>query len=172
MTSSLRTPGPIAIVGLLLALIAGCQERATKADLVLRGGPIYTVDAARSWARAVAIRDGKIIDVGPEAEVDAWIGPDTEVIELKERMVLPSFQDAHIHPIAGGVQQTAFLDLMNLNSREEYLAAIEAYAKANPEKPWIRGGGWSMDEFPSAIPDGRDLDLLVPDRPVYLTVPG
>ena len=158
---------PLLLVASLLLL--GCEASTRHADLILQGGPVYTMDAARSWARAVVIQDGKIVYAGSEAEAGNWIGPDTRVIDLAEKMVLPSFQDAHIHPIPGGIQRTSFLDLMELDSREAYLAAIETYAKENPEKEWIQGGGWTMDVFPQGIPDGRDLDAIVPDRPIYLT---
>ncbi|MFP6640566.1 MAG: amidohydrolase [Myxococcota bacterium] len=159
---------PLALAGL------SCGPRSAEppnpaADLVLRGGPIYTMDAARSWARAVAIRDGKIVYVGTEEDVQEWTDEQTKVVDLEERMVLPSFQDAHIHPILSGVQAAAFLDLTELENREDYLAAIESYAKENPERAWIQGGGWSMDQFEQAIPDGREIDAIVPDRPVYLT---
>jgi hypothetical protein len=75
----------------------------TDADLALTGGRIYTVDARRSWAEAVAIRGGRIVFVGSDEEAKAHIGPDTKVVELEGRLVMPGFQDAHIH-----VQRNAY----------------------------------------------------------------
>ena len=71
------------------------------ADLVIRGGHAYLMDAARSWARAVAVADGRIAAVGTDAEVSALIGPKTEVIDLMGRMLVPGFIDSHIHASAG-----------------------------------------------------------------------
>jgi predicted amidohydrolase YtcJ len=137
------------------------------ADLVLTGGAVYTVDAARSWASAVAISGGRIAAVGTGAGLRALVGPRTEVINLRGRMVLPGFQDAHVH-VSGGGLELGRCDLSPLHSRAEYLAAIRAYAGQHPEAAWITGGGWSMDVFPGGVPAKDDLDAAVPDRPVFL----
>jgi predicted amidohydrolase YtcJ len=83
----------------------GRRDRApSPADLVLRGGVVYTVDAARSWATAVAAKAGRITYVGSDSLPRGLIGPDTEVIDLAGQMVLPGFQDGHVHLLAGGVE--------------------------------------------------------------------
>ncbi|MEE9229311.1 MAG: amidohydrolase [Acidobacteriota bacterium] len=139
------------------------------ADLVLRGGAIYTVDAKRSWARAIAVRNGKITYVGSDEGVKSHIGSGTKVINLEDRMVLPGFQDIHIHPIYGGLQALS-CDLSALETQEQYVEAVAAYAAKHPDKPWILGGGWSMSAFqPGGITDRQLLDAVVPDRPVLLT---
>jgi predicted amidohydrolase YtcJ len=139
-----------------------------KADLVLRGGAVYTVDASRSWAEAVAIRGEKIIYVGNDSGVERHLGANTRVVELAGAMVLPGFQDAHIHPIGAGINLLT-LSLHELDTAEEYLERIASYAAANPELQWIRGGGWTLDAFPPRGIPTRDLiDDIVPDRPVYL----
>jgi predicted amidohydrolase YtcJ len=84
-------------------------------------------------------------------------------------MVLPGFQDVHIHPIDGGMQAVSFCDLSASENLEQYLEVIAKYAAAHPDEAWIRGGGWLMSAFPSAIPSREALDRIVPDRPVYLT---
>lgn len=75
------------------------------ADLVLMGGHAYLVDAARSWAGAVAVADGRIAAVGSDPEVSAHIGPHTEVIDLAGRMLLPGFTDSHVHASGGGLER-------------------------------------------------------------------
>jgi predicted amidohydrolase YtcJ len=137
------------------------------ADLVLTGGAVYTVDAARSWAQAVAISGGRIAVVGTDADMRPLVGPRTEVVDLRGRMVLPGFQDAHVH-VSGGGLELGRCDLSQLHSRAEYLAAIRAYADAHPEVPWVTGGGWAMDVFPGGAPAKEDLVAAVPDRPVFL----
>jgi predicted amidohydrolase YtcJ len=149
-------PAPVAAVG-------------PAADLVLRNGAVYTVDAARSWAEAVAVKDGKIVFVGRDADLGERLGPATQVVDLKGRMVIPGMQDAHIHPISGGIEASA-CDLNGKRTAEEYLATIKAYADAHPDEPWILGGGWLMSAFgPGGMPSRALLDAVVPDRPVYLS---
>jgi predicted amidohydrolase YtcJ len=138
------------------------------ADLVLTGGAVYTVDAARTWAQAVAITGGRIAAVGTDAEMRAHVGPRTEVVNLRGRMVLPGFQDAHVHASSGGLERGQ-CDLTSEHTREGYLAAIRSYADRNPGAAWITGGGWGMDVFPGGVPSKDDLDEVVPDRPVFLS---
>jgi len=138
------------------------------ADLVLTGGAVYTVDAARTWAQAVAIRGGRIAAVGTDAEMRPHVGPRTEVVNLRGRMVLPGFQDAHVHASGGGLERGQ-CDLTGEHTREGYLAAIRGYADRNPGAAWIVGGGWGMDVFPGGVPGKDDLDAVVPDRPVFLS---
>jgi hypothetical protein len=138
------------------------------ADLVLTGGAVYTVDAARTWAQAVAITGGRIAAVGADAEMRVLVGPRTEVVNLRGRMVLPGFQDAHVHASGGGLERGQ-CDLTSEHTREGYLAAIRSYADRNPGAEWITGGGWGMDVFPGGVPSKADLDQVVPDRPVFLS---
>jgi len=138
------------------------------ADLVFMGGAVYTVDAARRWAGAVAIRRGRIVAVGTDADVQDLVGPRTEVHDLNGRMVLPGFQDAHVHPPSGGWEM-AHCNLSDEYELDAYRRIIRAYAQEHPEEPWILGGGWSMDVFPRGAPPKTELDALVPDRPVFLT---
>ncbi len=136
------------------------------ADLVFRGGDVYTVDAARSWVRAVAVRDGSIVATGTDDELDELIGSGTEVVDLAGRMLIPGFQDAHVHPVQAGVERLQ-CDLREAHSQEGYLAITAAYASDHPDVAWILGGGWSMDVFPGGTPTKESLDSVVADRPVF-----
>ncbi|MFD9127075.1 amidohydrolase [Kitasatospora sp. NPDC059571] len=138
----------------------------TTADLVLTGGAVHTVDPARPYATSVAVRGERIVAVGHD-EVHALIGPATEVVDLRGRLLVPGFQDAHVHPVGAGVEMGQ-CDLSGATGPDEYAARIRAYADAHPDRPWITGGGWSMEAFPGGIPDRHLLDSVVPDRPVYL----
>ncbi len=138
------------------------------ADLVLTGGAVYTLDAARSWAQAVAISGGRIAAVGTDADMRPYVGPHTEVVNLRGRMLLPGFQDAHVHASGGGLERSQ-CDLTGEHTRQGYLAAIRSYADRNPGAAWITGGGWGMDVFPGGVPSKDDLDQVVPDRPVFLS---
>jgi len=137
------------------------------AELIFVGGAVYTVDAARRWAQGVAVRGGRIVAVGSDDEIVQLRGDGTEVVDLSGRMLVPGFQDAHVHPVAGGLDMLR-CELHHLGSAAEYVAAIKAYAEANPDADWILGGGWAMDAFPGGTPTKELLDDVVPDRPVYL----
>jgi len=140
----------------------------SNADLILSGGPIHTLDAARSTARALAVRDGRIVALGGEREIDALAGPRTRWIGLAGRCVVPGFQDAHVHPIHAGLARLR-CELHEQRGLETYLRIVRDYADGHPDVDWIRGGGWSMDDFPDGTPSRRDLDAVVADRPVFLT---
>ncbi|HTC86465.1 MAG TPA: amidohydrolase [Candidatus Acidoferrum sp.] len=137
------------------------------ADLVLTGGSVMTMDAVRRDAAAVAVRDGRIVAVGQADAAAAHIGPRTRVVELAGKTVLPSFQDAHIHPVLGG------LGLLRCPLHEvavtpaAYVEAIAAYAAAQPDLAWVEGDGWYMAAFPGGTPRREDLDRAVPDRPAF-----
>lgn len=137
-------------------------------DLVFIGGPVWTGDAARSWAGAVAVRAGRITAVGHD-ELRELIGPRTEVVDLRGRLLIPGFQDAHVHPVFAGLTMLT-CDLAPYDTAQQYAEAVAAYAAAHPGKPWITGGGWSFPAFPGGLPTREQLDAVVPDRPVYLTV--
>jgi predicted amidohydrolase YtcJ len=151
-----------------LSSIATAHAPPEAADLALRNGAVYTLDGARSWAQAVAIRAGRIAYVGTDAGLASHVGGRTRVVDLHGRMLLPGFQGAHIHPISGGIQANS-CDLSGVKSVEEYVQAVRQYAAAHPEEAWITGGGWLMSTFG---PGGRArrelLDAVVPNRPVYL----
>jgi predicted amidohydrolase YtcJ len=155
-----------------LTAVAACGRKEAKTDaaeLALTNGRIYTVNAERGWAEAVAIRDGRIVFVGSNEDVKAHIGPETQVVELDGRLVLPGFQDSHVHPISAGIEANA-CNLNGLATVDQYVAAIKKYADAHPDEPWITGGGWLMSAFgPGALARRELIDAVVPDRPVMLS---
>jgi len=167
-------PLPMLIV-LASCVLVSCTQRGSEdtdanyADTIFRNGAVYTMDENRSWATAVAVQGEKIAYVGFDDGVSSLIGPHTRVIDLGGKMLMPSFQDVHIHPISAG-REALTVDLNELSSIEEYISAIRTYADANPDKAWILGGGWSMDVFgPGARASKKLIDAVVADRPVYLT---
>ncbi|WP_345752800.1 amidohydrolase [Microbacterium rhizophilus] len=114
----------------------------------------------------VALVDGRIAAIGSE-QVDALGSRPTATIDAAGGLVLPGFQDSHIHPHHAG-NALITCDLTPEHTVEGYLARIAAYAHAHPEREWITGAGWGMDLFPGGIPTRELLDRIVPDRPVYL----
>jgi predicted amidohydrolase YtcJ len=140
---------------------------AGSADLVFTGGRAFCADPAGSFVDAVAVSDGRVVATGSD-DVRALVGASTEQVDLAGGLLVPGFQDAHVHPSQGGLERMR-CDLTSVPaSREAYVDEVHRYAKAHPEVPWILGGGWAMAAFPGGTPTAADLDAAVPDRPVYL----
>ena len=165
---SLRSLLPL----LLACLVAGTAVAATSekkpADVVFVNGSVYTVDAVRAWATAVAVSGERIVYVGDDRTARAYVGSATRVVDLAGRMLLPGFQDSHVHPGMAPNSETQ-LNVGGLQTKAEIVDRIRAFAKAHPEKSWIVGTGWHEAAFlPSGQPTREMLDAAVPDRPAFL----
>src|SRR4051794_117865 len=130
------------------------------ADLLLIDADVYTVDAARSWAQAIAVKGGRIIAVGTTAQIRELAGPGTQILNCAGRMIVPGFQDSHCHPPASGRDRLR-CTLTGVVDREGSLAVVKEYANSHPEEEWIRGGGWSMEAFAGGTPTRQDFDMVV-----------
>jgi predicted amidohydrolase YtcJ len=138
------------------------------ADTVIVNARIYTVNVQQPWAEAVALREDKVVAVGSAKEIAAYRGASTKVIDAQGKLVLPGFVDCHIHFMEGSLGLTQ-VDLNGSKSVAEIQRRVKAYAVAHPDKKWILGMGWTYPTFgPSALPDKKFLDEVVPDRPVFL----
>ncbi len=135
------------------------------ADLLLTGAAVRL--GAGRFARAVAVRDGLIAAVGDPDDMAELTGPATRVVHAPGALVVPGFQDAHVHPPFAG-RNLLRLWLNDLKGVPAYLDAVAGYARANPAQEWITGGGWAMEHFPGGVPRKEELDAVVPDRPVFL----
>jgi len=151
---------------LFLLFFSACGT-GPKADWVLRNGAIYTLDSKERRAQSLAVGGGTILYVGDDAGVEAFVGPESRVIELGGKMVLPGFIDSHSHP-SGALIQAVAVSLYDLRSLEQYLEAVRRFAEENPDKQAVRGSGWSNALFPVTGPMKEDLDAVVSDRPVQL----
>ncbi len=137
------------------------------ADVLFTGGSVFTGTGSPLRGHTVAVTGGRITAVVADAEADALRGPVTRIVELEGALLAPGFQDAHIHPVGGGIELLQ-CELSSGANAEEAVALVAAYAAANPEEPWILGGGWSMDHYPGGAPTRGLLDAAVGDRPVLL----
>jgi len=159
-----------AIGGLLCAAAAGCRQGQAPrwADLVVANAKVWTVDPARPRAEAVAIVGERIAALGTAAEIDAWRGPATKVIDARGRFVMPGFNDAHIHLIEGGMQLDN-VDLKDAASLEEFARRIGERAAATPKGEWILGGNWDEQAWtPAVLPAKALIDPVTPDTPVFV----
>src|SRR5690349_11723583 len=144
------------------------------ADMVITGARLWTgtddltgpvPEVSRDGA--VAVRGDRIVAVGDPDDVLALAGPGTERLHLPGRLVLPGFQDAHVHPPFAG-RYRMHLSLHELDGLDAYTEAIVRYAAEHPDLPWIFGAGWAPETLAGTVAARDLLDRLVPDRPVFL----
>jgi predicted amidohydrolase YtcJ len=134
-------------------------------DLVVTGAALYGVPDPASTA--IAVRGDRILAIGTEHDVREQVGAAAEQRHLPGRLVLPGFQDAHVHPPQAGRNRLT-VNLDGLAGVDAYVTAVRDYAAAHPDEEWIVGGGWAMEHFPGGTPTRWLLDAVVPDRPVFL----
>jgi predicted amidohydrolase YtcJ len=137
-----------------------------RATLLFRNGHVFDGHVHRP-RHGLAVAGDRVLGVLPEADLADLERPGVEVVDLAGGLVLPGFQDAHVHPVQGGVERMR-CDLTGHATPEQYLAAVRAYVEAHPDRPWVLGGGWSMPAFGPSGPRASDLDAVVGDRPVLL----
>jgi predicted amidohydrolase YtcJ len=157
----------LTVIALLLSA-QGAAQRNQIADTVLVHARIYTVNAKQPWAEALAIKDGHIIAVGSDKEIQALRGSSTKMLDAQGHLVFPGFTDSHIHFLDGSLSLLR-VNLEGMATIPEMQKAVKTYAAAHPDAAWILGRGWAYPVFaPSGLPDKKYLDAVVPDRPVYL----
>jgi predicted amidohydrolase YtcJ len=151
---------------LLLSLSALCLL--AQPNLILTNGRIWTGIASPRFAEAIAITGSKVSHVGTSGAITRMAGPATKVIDLKGRMAMPGFNDAHIH-FLGGSLGLREVDLTGACTVEEMQRRIRDYAERNPDVEWITGSGWEYSCFPAnRVARKEDLDLAVKDRPALI----
>jgi predicted amidohydrolase YtcJ len=138
------------------------------ADLVITNAKVWTVDKARPRAEAVAIIRERIVAVGTSSEIDAWRGPQTRIIDAQGKLLLPGFNDAHLHFISGGAQLEQ-VDLKDAASPEEFARRIGEQAKKTPKGDWVLGGDWDETKWtPATLPTKELIDPVTADTPVFV----
>jgi predicted amidohydrolase YtcJ len=154
---------------LALHLTGFSSDSKPAADLIITNAKIWTVDQSVPTAQAVAVIRDRIVAVGSAGEIDAWRGPQTNVIDAGGRLVLPGFNDAHVHFVSGGMQ----LDNVQLNdaaSPQEFARRIAERAKTTAKGEWILGGNWDETKWnPPTLPTKELIDSATADTPVFVT---
>lgn len=138
-------------------------------DLILHNAKIYTVDPELPWAQAIAVRGRHILAAGADAEILHLAGPNTQLIDLNGRTVLPGFCDAHIH-LSTWALGLSEIRLAGTRSKAEMLAAIQAAAAQRAPGQWLTGQGWNESRWgETEFPTAADLDPVTgPDRPAII----
>lgn len=149
-----------------MMLLASCYH-SEEADLVVHNAVIHALDENGSTHQAMAIRDGRIVELGPERQILNRYKA-KEHYDAQGRSVYPGFIDGHCHFLGYGLNKQK-IDLHGVKSWEEALQRTVEFAKAHPDKEWIMGRGWDQNLWPGAeLPDNERLNALFPDRPVLL----
>ncbi len=158
--------------GLAATLAPGglAAQPAAGADLIVFNGRLATQDARRSFAAAVAMRAGRFVAVGTDADVMAYRGAQTQVIDVGGRTVIPGLNDSHIHPIRGGLNYTLELRWDGVPSLADALRMLRAQAQRTPPPQWVRVvGGWTEFQFAERrMPTLDELNAVAPDTPVFV----
>ena len=158
---------------LVAAVLSGClavgpaiaAERPA-AELVIEHARIWTVDPTHPEAEAVAVLNGRIVAVGSDADVEAWRGPRTRVVDAGGKRLLPGFNDAHVHFSDGGAS-LASVQLNDATSAAEFARRIGAYAKTLKPGQWLRAGNWDETKWrPAELPTRQLIDAVTPENPV------
>jgi predicted amidohydrolase YtcJ len=153
----------------LIALFLASAQRPTNgpADLLILNGKVYPAGGSTTFHEAVAIRGNRIVAVGTAADVSKLRGSSTEVIDAHGAAVMPGFNDVHTHMLSGGLALDD-VDLQGAQTLDEVQTRIRTFAKAHPDRIWIRGRGWGYGPFPGNQPTREQLDAAISDRPAVM----
>ena len=165
-------PAALATLAVLTAPLGAQQPAApaaSAADLIVTNARIYTVDQSRPTAEAMAVRGGKVQFTGSSRGALALRGPNTQVVDLGGRTVIPGMTDAHAHFLGLG-EALRDVDLTGTRSYDEVIARVVARAASTPAGSWIVGRGWDQNDWGNtAFPTHEKLTAALPNHPVYLT---
>jgi predicted amidohydrolase YtcJ len=154
---------------ILAFLVAPGALLAQAADLIVTNARIYTVDENRPMVDAMAIRDGRVVATGPARGVMTMRGPNTRVLDLNGRTVIPGMIDAHVHLLNLG-NSLRNVDLVGTTSYDEVIARVVSRARETPPGTWIQGRGWDQNDWGvTQFPTHEALSRAVPNHPVVLT---
>jgi predicted amidohydrolase YtcJ len=154
----------------VVILFGGCAKPQTPAEIVIRNGTIYTANDKQPKAEALAVSGGKILFVGAAADVAAYVGPNTKVIDLRGNTATPGLTDSHYHLYGVGQRELRLNleDTKNTNL-EDFLQKVKAATLQKKPGEWLTGRGWIESEWPKPVfPTRSELDQVAPNNPVYL----
>jgi predicted amidohydrolase YtcJ len=158
----------MALVLALASAVAAAQPRPA-ADLIITHAKVWTVDKSQPTAEAVAVLGDRIVAVGSNADAEAWRAPNTRVINAQGKLLVPGFNDAHVHFVGGGLQLES-VQLTDATSAQEFVRRIAEYTKKQPKGQWLTQGDWDETKWtPAQIPTKDMIDPVTPDNPVFFS---
>jgi predicted amidohydrolase YtcJ len=153
---------------IVMATTASSAQSPCTPETVIINARIHTVDSALPAAEAIAVCGATIARVGTSADIRAMAGSRTRVIDAGGRLVVPGFNDAHVHLIAGA-NEIVGVDLRPAKDEQDFVRRLREYAAQRPKGEWIRGGYWDHEAWPSrALPTRELIDAATPDHPVFV----
>jgi hypothetical protein len=164
----MRKTALLLIVVLLACTSCARKEMAIPATLILRNAKIWTGDDRQPSAQAVAVIGDEIVRIGTDREIDGLRGHGTVVRDLGGKLVLPGFNDSHVHFAAAG-RNLLSVKLRDAASPEEFAKRIGEFARTLPKGEWILGGDWDHERWQGApLPTRQLIDPVTPDNPVFV----
>ncbi len=158
----------MALAPTMLTTAAPAKRPSLAPDLVIVNAAVHTMDEARPTAGAVAVLGNRIVAIGSTPEIRALAGPRTRVIDAGGGLVVPGFNDAHVHFLTGGFS-LANVDLRDASSPEDLARRLGDYARKLPKGRWILGGDWDHENWPGApLPTKEMIDAATPDHPMFV----
>lgn len=156
----------LVLIATLISTLAAQEHPA--AEMIITNANVWTVDRNHPRAEAVALLNQRIVAVGTSAELDAWRGPQTRIIDAAGKLLLPGFNDAHVHFVPGGFQLDQ-VQLTDATTREEFARRVGAQARKLKKGEWILGGEWDEQNWsPPQLPTHAWIDSVTPDNPVFI----
>lgn len=154
------------VVSFVSSIQIAAQGR--EADLVVLNATIQTMDKKRPKAQAMAVADGKIVAVGSDVDIRPFIGSATRQINAGGKLVIPGFNDSHVHFLETG-QQLSSVDLRDAKTPQEFVERIKKFAANLPKGRWILGGKWDHENWtPNNLPTAAMIDAVTPENPVFI----
>ncbi len=158
----------LSLLTLLLTLYVPASSQTFSAELVVVNANVHTMNASQKQAASIAVLGNKIIAIGSDADTKGLIGPKTRVIDAKGKLVIPGFNDAHVHFLESGIQLSS-VDLRSAKDPKEFVERIKAFAAKLPKGRWILGGKWDHENWtPNNLPTAAMIDAATPDNPVFI----
>lgn len=152
----------------LCALGCGCSlEQQPQADLVFQNATIWTGNPKQPEAEALALRGSRIVAVGEQEAIAAFVGDSTVVVDAGQRFITPGFIDCHVHFLTGG-RRLSSVQLRNAENPADFARRIGDYAQTMPPGTWITGGDWDHENWGGELPDRAWVDSLTPNHPVWV----
>lgn len=153
---------------IIMALLGAHAQSKPSATLIVTNAAVYTVDKQRPKAESVAVIGDRIVAVGAHADIELWRGPQTKVIDAHGKLLLPGFNDAHVHFIQGGAQLEQ-VNLVDASSPEEFVKRIATQVAKTPKGEWIQGGRWDETKWSKPeLPTKELVDPVTHDTPIFL----
>ncbi len=155
-----------ACIAILFTVLVNAQN--LTADLIVVNAKVHTMDAGRPNAEAFAVMGNKIVAVGTNNEIKKLANAQTKTIDARGKVVIPGFNDAHVHFLEGGYQLSS-VDLRDAKTPEEFTKRIKEFAAKLPKGRWILGGKWDHENWtPNNLPTAAMIDSVTPDNPVFI----